>query len=235
VQPEDVATCLRTGRLVPDDAFDAWLPAELARASRRFWTPLGVAARVTRWLGELGVRSVLDVGSGVGKFCVAGALCSPLRFTGVEQRGRLVAAARELARRFGVGERVRFVHGLLNAEDFRRFDAVYFYNPFGENICPVNDRLDEQVELCRARFDREITQVEELLAAMPVGSYLATYNGYGGRVPDSFELLRERLAGRNLLRLWHKARKERTGGYWLELPDATLHREPRKRGSKQPA
>ena len=47
--------------------------------------------------GAVDVQSVVDIGSGAGKFCVAAALGSGCRFTGLEQRPRLVAAARTLA------------------------------------------------------------------------------------------------------------------------------------------
>jgi predicted RNA methylase len=96
---------------VPDGDFDVWLPEEAQVHSRRFWTPVGVALRVTRWLSEVGASSVLDVGSGAGKFCVVGALGSALRFVGIEHRAHLVDASRALASQFEVQNRVEFVHG----------------------------------------------------------------------------------------------------------------------------
>ena len=166
------------------------------------------------------------MGSGIGKFCVVGAMATPMTFTGLEQRAHLVSAAEELAERFGVSQRVSFVAGRLEVVDFREFDGLYFYNPFGENRFPKADHLDDSVELHRKRFDRDIAEAEYLLDRMPTGAHLATYNSYGGRVPDSYDLIHTKVAGHNLLRLFRKARAESAGGYWLELEDCTLLREP---------
>src|SRR5579872_4063412 len=100
--PPELARQLAAGVLPPDAAFDQHLPEELRAVSQRHWTPLHVAHRCARWLQAEGARTVVDVGSGAGKFCVATALCSSLRLIGLEHRPRLVAAARDLARRFAV-------------------------------------------------------------------------------------------------------------------------------------
>jgi SAM-dependent methyltransferase len=217
----EISRRLRAGRLVLDADFDTWLPSSVRHVSARHWTQVGVAVRVSRWLQASGVSTVLDVGSGAGKFCAVGALSSGISFTGLERRPHLVDVAHRLALRFGVAERARFVHGDLDAVDFRSFDALYFYNPFGENVMPLVDRLDDSVELGYRRFDRDVTKVQELLGQMPVGARLVTYNGYGGRVPDSFDLVQAKPAGVNMLRLWRKAREHDTGGHWAELEEST--------------
>jgi hypothetical protein len=222
--PEQIKHRMREGRFVGDAVFDAWLPESVRAPSGRYWTQVGVAMRVTRWLSARGAARVLDIGSGAGKFCVVGALSSELSFTGVEQRGHLVAAARELALRFGVETRANFIQGDLDTLDVRDFDALYLYNPFGENIFPACGRLDDTVEVSRKRFQRDTTRMAELLGRMPVDSLLVTYNGCGARIPDSFELVHEKVAGICLLRLWRKARERSSGGYWLELDEATLLR-----------
>ena len=227
--PEEIGRRLRAGELVSDADFDAWLPGALRGISYRYWTQVGVAARVSRWLHERGASTVLDVGSGAGKFCVVGALSSGMLFTGLEQRRHLVDAAQALAARFGVMRQVALVHGGLDLVDPSGFDALYFYNPFGENVFPTSDRLDNTVEISHARFGRDVTAAEKLLGRMSVGSYLVTYNGYGGRVPDSFELIHAKVAGLNLLRLWQKARDACNGGYWLELEESTELRAGNRR------
>jgi len=44
----------------------------------------------------LGIRAVVDIGAGAGKFCVAGALFGKCRFIGLEQYSSLVTSARAL-------------------------------------------------------------------------------------------------------------------------------------------
>ncbi len=221
---DEISRRLRAGRLVLDADFDAWLPEAVQGPSHRYWTPVGVAQQVARWLADGGASSVLDVGSGAGKFCVVGALSSALSFTGIEHRPHLVDAAEELARRCDVSARVQFECGDIEALDFARFDALYLFNPFGENMLPVSDRLDDSVEVSRARFTQDCSKVERLLGSMPVSTQLVTYNSCGGRIPDSYELVQTKLEMGNMLRLWRKARAQDEGGYWLELEETTALR-----------
>lgn len=217
---------LGAGLPVSDKEFDACLPESQQRVSARYWTPVRVAVRLATWLAHAGVERVLDVGSGAGKFCVVGALASELTYTGVEHRAHLVEAAEELAERFGVSDRATFQVGTLDAVDLNGCDAFYFYNPFGENHFTATDHLDSTVELNRRRFDREVAKVEHLLERVPLGMHLATYNAFGGRVPDTFDLVHAQIAEVSLLRLWRKVRRRTSGGYWLELEDTTVLRQP---------
>ena len=69
-----VAEALRTGICPADRAFDRFLPDDLRVVSAQCWTPLMVAKHAAQWLDDLNVQTVVDIGSGVGKFCVAAAL-----------------------------------------------------------------------------------------------------------------------------------------------------------------
>ena len=211
----EIAAALGAGRAVSDRAFDRFLPEELARVSRVYWTPVAVAARAARWLDDLGVKTVLDIGSGAGKFCVTAALAGRSRFRGLEQRGRLVRTARVLARRFGVEKRVRFVKGDVGARPPLPAEAYYLYNPFGENLFGPDEHLDTEVELNRERYERDVAEVEGLLHDARVGTYVITYNGFGGRVPDTYKEVRVDRSLPNLLKMWQKytsVRPSRRGG-----------------------
>ena len=59
-------------------------PKGLRGVSGQHWTQLVVAKRAAEWLDALRIRIVVDIGSGVGKFCVAAALVGHCRFTGLE-------------------------------------------------------------------------------------------------------------------------------------------------------
>ena len=110
---QPVAAALRTGRCPADRAFDRFLPEHLRVVSHQYWTPLVVAQRAAAWFDDLRIRTVVDIGSGVGKFCVAAALMGHCRVTGLEQRPSLVASARTLTRVFDLHDRVSFVEGAL--------------------------------------------------------------------------------------------------------------------------
>lgn len=181
-----IAIALRAGICPSDRAFDKHLPYDLRVVSTQYWTPIAVAVRAAEWFDRLDVRAVVDIGSGAGKFCVAAALATRCRFTGLEQRPRLASAARALALMFEVDDRVDFVTGALGATQIPVPDAYYLYNPFGENLFGVDERLDDAVELGPDRYARDLAAAQELLESAPAGTWVLTYNGLGGELPPGY-------------------------------------------------
>jgi hypothetical protein len=202
--PQEIAEALRARTCPPEWAFDGFLPSDLRALSQTHWTPLPSIVRAAEWFQEFGVHSAVDIGSGAGKFCVAAALAGDCRYTGLEQRPGLLSAARELTRLFGIEDRVHFVEGVCGAQPPPPADAYYLYNPFGENLLPSDERIPEHVPLSDARYLSEIVAMEDFLQAAPVGTYLLTYNGFGGRMPADYRQLRTARDLPNLLRLWRK-------------------------------
>lgn len=204
-----LASDLRGTRGPLDDrAFDRFLSASLQEVSDQYWSPLAVAKRAAKWLDEAGVQRVADIGSGAGKFCVAAAVFGRCEFVGLEHRAFLVNAARHLARVFAVQHRVRFVRGALGAARLPVADAYYLFNPFGEYRFTRQPLMDAGLALdCQRRTD-DIATAEHLLRRAPAGTWLLTYNGFGGRVPGEYRLIRVDRILRSSLRLW---RKERDG------------------------
>lgn len=194
---------------VADRAFDHYLPADLRLQSEHYWTPVAVIRRAARWLDDLGIRTVLDVGSGSGKFCVAGALASRCTFTGIEHRPRLVDAARSLARLFQVEDRVRFIEAALGDQPLPGAEAYYFYNPFGENLVARTDHLDEDVEVSVERYVRDIERAKELIDRAPLGTVIVTYFGLGCSIPSSYREICPDPGSRGLLRMWRRVTQGR--------------------------
>ncbi len=199
-----VGRMLRRGLRIPDALFDRFLTHDLRVVSPVYWTPLSVVLRAVEWLDSLSVRTVVDIGSGAGKFCVAAALAGGSRFVGVEQRSNLVDEARTLARTFGVEDRVAWIHGRFRARRTPSAEAYYLYNPFGENLYGEAGQLDDQVELSFDRHANDVEEVEALLQRAQLGTYLLTYNGFGGRVPGGFQEVRVDRELPNVLRMWRK-------------------------------
>jgi SAM-dependent methyltransferase len=201
---QELAASMRAG-ICPDDiSFDRFLPIELQLVSREHWTPLCVAMRVAGWLDELGIRSVVDLGSGSGKFCVATALASRCEFIGVEQRPRLIDAAEDLARAFGVEDRLRFVEGTLGEALIPEADAYYLFNPFGENVIASCAQLDDDIKRSDERYRRDVARMESFLEDLPVGAYVIKYNGFGGNVPVTYKPIRVDREMPCVLRVWRK-------------------------------
>jgi hypothetical protein len=177
----------------------------MRRLSANHWTPLAVAARAALWFEEYNVRTVADIGSGAGTFCVAAALASRCHFTGLEHRGHLVACARMLARAYGVEARTHFIHGALGEARLPTVDAYYLFNPFEENVMGPLDRIDESVALSSERLTRDLEVVHSLLARAPAGTYVLTYDGFGERPPASYRVIRVDRALPNTFCLWRKS------------------------------
>ncbi len=190
-----------------DEDFDALYPARWQAVSKRYWTPVAVASLAAAWLTEdprLG--PVLDIGSGVGKFCIVGALGTGGEFVGVEQRGALVRASRASAMSAGVSARATFHHARASMELLRRHSAFYLFNPFAENLYEADGRLDDRVELSDRRFTEDLQLVEEALSYAKLGTRVVTYHGFGGSLPSGFVLGRVERIGSDALCLWIRKR-----------------------------
>jgi SAM-dependent methyltransferase len=202
--PQQITKAILSGTLPNDDVFDRHLPLEMRVVSSRFWTPLRVAVAVGRWLGNVGARSVVDIGSGPGKFCIAASLVTDCVYFGIEHRTKLVEAAQDLAQRFNVEARVAFIEGSFGDVAISNADAFYFFNPFGENLYWCDERLDDTVPIGPNRYRHDVALARRFLTALRVGTHVVTYNGFGGRVPDSFVEVRGDDSLPNTLRMWRK-------------------------------
>ena len=210
-QPEQLAEALRAGRCPGDATFDHFLTDQERVLSSQYWTPLEVARRAAQWLEECRVRTVVDIGSGAGKFCVAAALAGHCHFTGLEHREHLVTCARRLARTFQVQDRVHFIQGALGSASIPAADAYYLYNPFEENVMHEGQRIDASVELSGERQARDLLALRRLLLGARTGTYVLTYNGFGARLPPSYSEVRVDRELPNALRMWKKMSPSRSG------------------------
>lgn len=195
-----------------DECFDLFLPARLRAVSYRFWTPLDVTRRCAAWFEEVGIRSIVDIGAGVGKFCIVGALTSSCFFLGIEQRPRFARVARELARLLSVADRVTILDGQFGKVPLPQADCYYLFNPFEENLFPIQEALDGDVELSPARFRRDLRAFRSLVATSPIGTYFLSYNGIGGVLPDCLDQVRVDHGASAPLRLFRKAGRSAGAG-----------------------
>jgi SAM-dependent methyltransferase len=200
----EVVEAVKSGVCPSDQAFDRFLPERLQLISARYWTPVGVAMCAGRWLDELKIRSVVDIGSGSGKFCLVAALASRCAFLGVEQRHDLVAVARKLAKLYHLQHRVAFIEDTFGDAPPPGAEAYYFYNPFVESMVDEDGWLDDTVEHSEARHARDLLAVEHWLGQAPLGTYVLTYNGIGSELPHCYDEVRTDLTFLCPLRLWQR-------------------------------
>jgi SAM-dependent methyltransferase len=191
-----------------DTVFDRSLPPWARALSDVHWTPVRVARQAARFLAARPGARVLDVGSGVGKFCLIGALTTNGAFTGVEQRLHLVRVARDMARRNHV-PRCRFVHGDATALDWSEYDGFYFYNPFAEQIV-ARVRQSGELDYGPELYERYVSLVEDALARLAPGTRVATYHGFGGEMPDGWRRIPGSGHRAMHLELWEREPELRT-------------------------
>jgi predicted RNA methylase len=194
---------VRRNAPISDAALDEIYPSSIQQLSRTHWTPIEVIRRATSLLVTFEGTRVLDVGSGVGKFCLVGALVSKGRFTGIEQRPHFVELANQLVSRYKI-PRVNFIHGNFKALDWTAFHSIYLFNPFQENKTP-DQRLDNAVPLSRELYSDYVSATTEKLEQMPSGTRVVTYHGFGGNFPSSYERHVSEWCYRGPLELWIKS------------------------------
>lgn len=180
-----------TGRQITSDAaFDRLVPQHIRHLSTVHWTPLDVAVRVAVLLAPAAHERVLDVGSGIGKLCIIGAMSSQGTWCGVEKYNPLVVCARKLAQELGVAARTQMIYGDSFELDWATYDALYFFNPFEQ---PLRGRAsDRKWELS---YPVASAEAQRRLALLRPGTRVVTLNGFGGVMPSTFRLLlRETIA-----------------------------------------
>ena len=74
---------------VTDDDFNSIFEEQIQEAAGIHFTHVKVAKLAARYLAHQKGVKVLDIGSGAGKFCMIGSVCTEGSFFGVEQRERL--------------------------------------------------------------------------------------------------------------------------------------------------
>jgi SAM-dependent methyltransferase len=202
-----IARSLRSGTLVADRVFDEVFPLPERARSSVYWTPVEVAVRAASLLTNKAGATILDIGSGVGKFCIVAAAAANVNARGLEHRPHLVEIARQAAAKIGVTP--VFEGGTIEEQDAATIDGFYLFNPFAENLTIGADRLDATVELSHDRFWSDVAATEQLLSRARIGARVVTYCGFGGVMPSGFvRAVRERCGGGGL-ELWVKEEEPR--------------------------
>jgi predicted RNA methylase len=209
--PVALAQAVRERAPVTDAWFERLYPPPLRIMSGTHWTPLAIAQRVVALLDPTGDEVMLDVGAGVGKVVLVGALQSSARWWGLELRAPLVRAATQAARALEVADRVSMFEDDARSFDWSMADGVYLFNPFGElqmradasTLRPVGP-LAGLVAMTERRAARdELIQIAcERAWTLRPGSRVVTYHGFGGSWPRCLDLVAREPAGADVLELW---------------------------------
>lgn len=171
-----------------DTAFDALYPAHISQLASRHWTPLSVAKEAATFLAVGDSPRILDIGSGVGKFCLVGAHFFPSAFfAGVEHRGSLHAIATKLSIKLGLSN-TAFFEGDFSNIDFSAYQHFYFYNSFYEHL-ELSDLIDDSVPISNELFHAYNRNLYKALKKMPSGTRIATFHSTENEMPTSYEVV----------------------------------------------
>lgn len=176
-------------------------PVSIQAKAERHWTPLHVARKASSFLAAENNVRILDIGSGVGKFCLTAAFYKPKAFFyGVEQRKSLINCA-EIAKENLCLANVSFIHGNFTALDFRNYDHFYFFNAFYENLAGT-DKIDDSIDYSGELYNYYNRYLYKLLEQKPAGTRLATYHSLEDEVPKGYHIVGSEMD--NLLKFWIK-------------------------------
>ncbi len=184
-----------------DFNFNQLYPTSIQLLSGKHWTPLSVARKAANFLAAENDARILDIGSGVGKFCLSAGYYKPhANFFGVEQRQSLINYA-ENARLLLNLENVAFIHENFTQLDFTDYEHFYFYNAFYENLIGTF-KIDESVEYSAQLFNKYNIHLFRQLEQKPAGTRLATFHSTEYEIPSSYYEVGSEMD--NLLKFWIK-------------------------------
>jgi len=185
-----------------DEAFNSLYPKEIETKAMKHWTRLKIVRSAADFLAAQNHVHVLDIGSGVGKFCLAAAHYKPNAiFYGIEQRKYLVDHAIDCGNKLGLYN-VSFIHGNFTQLDFGQFDHFYFFNSFYENL-DGTDKIDHTVEHSAALFNYYNRYLYKQLEQRRTGTRIATFHSLEEEIPPCYYIVRTEFEG--LLKFWVKA------------------------------
>ena len=171
-----------------DQQFDQLYPSAISALASRHWTPIGVAKEAAAFLAVGSNPRILDIGSGVGKFCMIGAnYHSNAVFSGIEQRESLTQIAVSVATELSLTN-TSFLTGNFTEIDFTQFDHFYFYNAFYENLID-NDSIDQTIDQSPELFNLYNRKLYKQLKKLPSGTRIATFHSSENEMPNSYQVV----------------------------------------------
>lgn len=171
-----------------DKEFNHLFPSSIQALAQRHWSPLVVARKASGFLAKEDNVRILDVGSGIGKFCLVAGYYNPnVSVYGIEQRKGLVNHA-DSAKEILNLNNVFFIHGNFTQVDFRNYDHFYFYNSFYENLDDSN-KIDESIEYSTELYNYYNQYLCMQLEQKPAGTRVATFHCLKNEVLQSYTLV----------------------------------------------
>lgn len=182
---------LSTAYYSDDELYDSQLSPRMKKLSPIHWSPLEVIKTAAAFLSDKPGSKIIDIGSGIGKFCIAAAQHYPdCDFYGIEQRKDLYEIAL-MSRKSSSSElNTHFMHGNFTELDFSSYDGLYFFNSFAENLYRFG-RIDNSIQYSAGLYNYYATYFYKILEGKASGTRLVTYHGDDAELPQSYQLIQE--------------------------------------------
>lgn len=190
-------------KIYPSDlAFDKIYPLLYQEHSARHFTPVKIAIKAAKLLADLPTDKILDIGSGVGKFCCVGSSVTGAHFYGIEKRKTLTNLANKIKRQYHL-KNAHFINNDFTKIDFSKFNGIYFFNSFHEHF-DSTCVLDETSKVSLSEYQKYHEDLKLKLEECAVGTKLVTYYTFKNKIPSSYQFIDANETG--LLKFYIKRR-----------------------------
>lgn len=169
-----------------DSSFDKIFQEKYTKISKIHWTPIEIAKIATEWLAKSEDTKILDIGSGVGKFCIVGSMVSDAHFFGIEKRRNLVNETNRLKNKYNL-KKINIINENVLNINFKDYDAFYYFNPFCEQIATYG-LIDDTLNPSNDKYVTYENHVFNQLDKLKVGARLVTYYSANFYPPPSFKI-----------------------------------------------
>jgi hypothetical protein len=178
---------LKQKKYPTDDVFDAIYPKKYQDHSARHFTPVHIAIKASHLLVDRPTDRILDIGSGVGKFCSIGSTVTGAHFYGVEKRQTLTNLSNKIKRTYKL-KNAHFINNDFTKLDFGQFNGIYFFNSFHEHFdetCVLDETSKVSLAVYKKYHENLMTKLNECKS----GTRLVTYYTFKNKIPSSFRFI----------------------------------------------
>ncbi len=171
--------------LSSDKLFLELYPKEFRLNDQMHFTPLEVTRRASHFLATQAGEKIVDIGSGIGKFCIPAAMMhTQQQFYGIEIRKDLLDASTVLQQQLGI-KNLHMIHGDILQHQLTIYDHFYFFNAFYEQQDEA-EKLDRELIFKSSLYRKYHAHVYKELEKKPIGTKLATFFSQSELFPSSY-------------------------------------------------
>ncbi len=178
---------LKQNKHCPDSTFDKIYPKTYLEHSARHFTPVKIAIKAAKLLVDSPSDKILDIGSGVGKFCCIGSTVTDAHFYGIEKRKTLINLSNKIKRQYKL-KNAHFINNDFTQIDFKKFNGIYFFNSFHENFdesCVLDETSKVSLSVYKKYHDDLILKLNECVK----GTRLVTFHTFKNKIPSTYQFI----------------------------------------------